>query len=528
MLIDIAAFVFVIGILVFVHELGHFLLAKKAGVLVEKFSLGFGPKLLGFKRGETEYLICALPLGGYVKMFGEGGEGALIIESVEEDSSAYNSGFRNKDKIVGIEGLDLINFSTWKDLLRRLKVEEDKTYSLTIERDDEQFNMEAKSHNFEGAEIYTEQDYPRSFAKQSLLARFQIIFAGPLMNLIFPFFIMPIVFMIGIAVPAYQEQTPVIGLVVEDSDAAKAGFMAEDVITSVNGTAMENWRDVMIVIGTNPGKNLSVIVEREGISKELFIESPTKPGALGQIGIAFNSAAKVGGVVSGTPAEKAGLKEGDKIVAINGQSVQSWFHMASVINNSADKEISLSVQRGADTLTINLTPQAAEDGGRGVIGIERFFEKTIKKYSFTDSIVEGVKDAGRQVVEYTSILVGFVYKLATGQLSLGAAKHSLAGPIGIAQLSGSAAKLGISYLLTLTVLISINLGIINLFPIPMLDGGHVVYLSIEAIRRKPLSMKSMEIAQRIGFFFLITLMLFAVYNDIDRLNVFGKIAELFK
>src|SRR3972149_4094942 len=391
----ILAFLFVIGILVFIHELGHFILAKWSGVKVEKFSLGFGKRILGFRRGETEYLISLLPLGGYVKMYGEGGEGGFIIDNVEPSSQAEKVGFKSGDKLINVEGIDLNNLSRWKQLESTLSKNPEQEYTFVIERDEKKLKLKVKTEGLNGIRAFSEKDYPRSFSNQSILNRFRIVFAGPFMNLALPFLLLPIVFMLGINVPGYLEKPPVIGFVEPDSSASRAG-----------------------------------------------------------------------------------LRTGDKILEVKGQ---------------------------------------------GAIGITPYRDEIQKKYGFFESIVEGFKEAAKLVAEVTVLLLTFLYKLITGKISLGAAGKSIAGPILIAKISGAAAEGGLATLLQFTAFISINLGLINLFPIPMLDGGHILYLAIESIRKRPLSQRTLEICQRVGFTFLIFIMFLAVYNDLSKLK--GSIIE---
>lgn len=520
-------FIFVIGILVLIHEFGHFLVAKRSGVRVEKFSLGFGKKLFGFRRGETQYQLCALPLGGFVKMFGEGGEGSFIVEEITADSPAHKAGFTDGDKIIEIEGYDLTSIPSGKELEGKLKSKPGAEFKFIIEREDKQFEIKAGPDALEGSTVYSESEYPRSFSKQSILSRLGIIVAGPFMNLVFPFVLMPIVFMIGIAVPAYLEKSPTIEYVAKDSAAEKAGFMPGDSISQINDKHVDTWRDVRFAFAENLGSLVVVKVDRGGVSKSISMKAPTTPGGIEDAGIALPLKAVVGKLMTDAPAQKAGVKVGDRIVEINGQPVANWYQMASIISKRPDQEITLLIQRDTEKISIKMKPMLIGESGRGIIGIEPLAEVTLKKYGFLDSIVEGIKTAGQLVVDITNLLLKFVYKLVTGQLSMSAAKSTIGGPIAIAQMSGAALQSGISTLLQFTVYISISLGLINLFPIPVLDGGHVVYLTLEAIRRRPLSIKTLEITQRIGFVFLIMLMLLAVYNDINRLNVFEKLKGLF-
>lgn len=517
------AFIFVIGVLVFVHELGHFLIAKWSRVRVEKFSLGFGKKLLGFRRGETEYLISALPLGGYVKMYGEGAEGNFIIDHVAPASPADNAGFKPGDKIIGIDGMDLLSFPKWRELESTLKENPERECAFVIEREEKKLRLKGAAKDVDGAKIFSEKEYVRSFANQSAWNRFKIVVAGPLMNLALPFLLLPIVFILGISVPAYLEHPPVIGYVEPNSAASAAGFQKGDKILEVNGEHLKTWRDTNIAFQSNPDSLLKVKVERNGDIKTIEFKASSSPEVATAIGLGDPIEPKIGSVVDGTPAEKAGLKKGDKILSINRTEISDWYQMASIIKEKANQEITLIVERNSNQLEVKVTPEPIQGSKQGAIGITPYRDEIIKKYGFFKSTLEGIKEAGKLVAEITVLLFSFLYKLITGKISLGTAGKSIAGPIFIAKVSGSAAQNGLPSLLQFMAFISINLGIINLFPIPMLDGGHVLYLAIESIRRRPLSQRTLEISQRIGLTFLIFIMFLAIYNDLSRLK--GSIIE---
>jgi len=207
--------------------------------------------------------------------------------------------------------------------------------------------------------------------------------------------------------------------------------------------------------------------------------------------------------------------------------------MASIIRGKANQEITLLVKRDNDEFKLKITPESLEETGQGAIGITPYREEIVKKHGFFASIIEGIKEAAGMIYEVTVLLFSFLYKLFTGKISLGTAGKSIAGPLLIAKVSGSAAEGGLASLLQFTSFISINLAIINLLPIPMLDGGHVLYLAIESIKRRPLSQRTLEICQRIGLTFLIFIMFLAIYNDISRLKgsiieSLGRLIETFK
>ena len=524
-MIAIVAFIFVIGILVFIHELGHFLVAKWSGVRVEKFSLGFGKKLFGFTKGETEYLICMLPLGGYVKMYGEGTEGNFIVDKVKAGSVAEKSGFKSGDRIVNVEGLDLKEYERWKQLEAVLEKEPERDFEVTLERDGKPVELQIKPRDLEGNDTYSEKEYPRGFSTQPILNRLAIVVAGPFMNFLLPFIFLPLVFMIGITVPAYLERAPEIGYINPESPAAEAGFIKGDKILEIEGGKVSNWRDVNIAVQTNPDVEIDIKVDREGSEQVIPVLAKASPEGVVAIGFSEPIPAKVGGVMDGTPADTAALEKGDRIAEINGVSIADWDQMASIIKQNAGNELTVAIERGEEVFDVSITPEPLGEDGAGAIGIQIFTEEVVKQYGFFESIVKGVQEAAKMIIEVVVLLFGFLFKLVTGKIALGTAGKSLAGPILIAKVSGSAAENGIAQLLQFTCFISINLAIINLFPIPMLDGGHVVYLAIEAIKKKPLSQRSMEISQKIGLTLLLFIMFLAIYNDISRVK--GDIVSSF-
>jgi len=349
---NILSFIIVLGVLIFFHEFGHFLIARFFGVGVEKFSLGFGPRLIGKKVGITDYRISAIPLGGYVKMVGE-----------EPD-----------------------------------------------------------------AEIDPEE-IPLSFTHKHVAKRMLIVAAGPVFNIILA---------------------------------------------------------VIIFFG-------------------IFLSSGT-----------FVLKPSVGSVKQGAPAFSAGLEKGDLIIAINESAINSWDEMAEIINGSKGKTIRLAVRRGDSTQNFTIAPEQVttknifgEDIQRYIIGITASGES----YSKDLNLFQAFSESLLQTYRVTELMVVIIAKLITGDIST----DTLGGPIMIAQMAGDSAKAGIGSLISFIALISINLAIINLLPIPVLDGGHLLFFSIEAIKGSPVSIKVREIAQQIGLFLLILLMILVFYNDISRI-----------
>ena len=351
MLTTIFATAIVLGILVFVHELGHFILAKKLGVGILKFSLGFGPKLIGKKIGETEYQIAVFPLGGFVKPLGE-----------------------------------------------------------------------------DPQEEIKEEDRHRSLWAQPIWKRALIIGAGPFFNF----------------------------------------FLAAVLFSSIN----------------------------------LF-------------GIPYYPS-KIGEVSPGLPAEQAGLKKGDVILSIDGEELKKWDDLSKIIRNSKGKDLLLKVKRDGETLEIKVTPKPStqknlfgEEVPVFIIGIAPFDEIVVQKVGPFEAVGKGLSQTWFGIKLTVVGIIKLIQRVIPAK--------TIGGPILIAQLAGEQAKRGLLSLALFMAILSINLGVINLFPIPVLDGGHFLFLGLEAILRKPLSVKKMEIAQQIGLIFIILLMLFAFYNDVIRI-----------
>ncbi len=528
-MITILAFIFVIGILVFFHELGHFLLAKRSNIRVEQFSLGFGPKLVSFVRGETEYLISALPLGGYVKMYGEGKEGNIIVESVADTESPLASG----DRIIGIKGFSLEKYPSWEKLLYVLRSDSNQQKELEVERGGKIYSFLINHSALHDIEAYYEKDYQRGFSAKSITDRFLVVIAGPAMNFIIPFFFMPLVFMFGISVSGYLEDPPDITYVKKNSPAHLSGFAAGDRILSINGKEVKSWRDVNIGVHSNPDSLLEFRVRTGSETRTLALFAEAGPDGRVETGFARPIAATIEQVSESRPAWKAGIRPGDKIKAIDGVEVTDWNHMSDIIAESGGKRLDFTIERGGDEMNFLLAAEMEQGIERYIIGITPRTDSVLKKYGFFESIRRGVAEAARMTVEITILFFGFLFKLVTGKIALATAGKTVAGPLLIAKVSGDVAQSGISNLLQFTSLISINLALINLLPIPMLDGGHLLYLGIEKIKRKPLSVKTLEITQRIGFSFLIFIMAAALYNDILRMrgdifSQFGRILDLFR
>ncbi|MCX5693483.1 MAG: RIP metalloprotease RseP [Candidatus Omnitrophica bacterium] len=360
-MLSLVSFIIVLSILVIVHEFGHFIVAKKMGVRVEKFSIGFGPEIAGVTKGGTRYCISIMPLGGYVKLAGE----------------------------TGAEG---VKGEKWEYLSRTVG------------------------------------------------ERVRIILAGPLLNYILAFLIFSFVFIVG---------------------------------------------------------------------------NPTLT-------------AKVGKVMPGYPAESAGLKAGDNIININGKDVIYWEDITNIVHASKNQEIKLLVNRDGGQINIMVMPKYQEIstifGSKksvSIIGIAPSDEVVYVKYGFIKSIYMGAD----KLWTLTYITCRALWASITGAIPI---KESMTGPIGIFYITGQAAKLGLVYLLQLMGILSASLAIFNLLPVPVLDGGHILFLAIEKIRKKPVSLKMQENVTQVGMGLLIVLMLFVFYNDFNRFGIFEKIAQIFE
>ncbi len=439
----ILAAIVVLGILIFVHELGHFLVAKRSGVGVLKFSLGFGPKLVGVKRGETEYLLSALPLGGYVKMIGE-----------------------------------------------------DPTDPLP-----------------EAA------DPARSFSQKTVGTRARIILAGPLANLA-----LPVVIFWGIfAIVGQPYFLPIVGTPEQGSPAAQAGLLPGDRVQALDGVRIERWTDVEVAVQASSGKPLNFTMTRDGRTFDVRLAPRVVAtrDIFGQetqawdVGLHPLLSTRIGQVLPGHVAEQAGLRSGDRILALNGTPVVEWEQLAKTIHGSPGKPVRLTVERDGQRFEVEATPRptkqqtAAGEEEIGLIGIGPAPESHYQRLNPVAALVDGVKETARLSVV---IVQGFV-KLIQGSIS----PKTIGGPILITQIAGEVVRRGTVQLLSFTAFLSINLAILNLLPIPVLDGGHLLFSLIEWLRGKPISLRKREIAQQVGLALLVGLMIFAFYNDIFRL-----------
>ena len=424
------AFLFLLSVLVFVHELGHFLAARRIGVRVLTFSLGFGPKLLKIKRGDTEYCICALPLGGYVKMAGE---------TPDEPRSGADDEFLSKTK--------------WQ--------------------------------------------------------RFQVLIMGPVMNLVLAVIVLAIALSQGVEVPAFLDKSPVVGAVTAASPAATAGIQTGDLITSVGGRSVDTWDEVESLISSKAGIDVAITFVRDNQTRNVTVK-PVPEGRLeiGRIGVLPASKPVVNSLEKGRPAERAGIKPGDVLMAIDDQPIVRPEDLKAFIEKGGVRPITLAIERDGKELRFEVTPEKRPEGPR--IGLTPGEPMKFVKLGPVDALAESVK----RNYEMSGLIFTTLGGLFTGQTSV----RALQGPVGIAQLSGESAQAGwVTYLLTMAM-ISLNLGLLNLMPVPILDGGHILIMALEGIARRDFSMQAKEKMLLAGFVVLMMLMVTVISNDLTRIS----------
>ena len=534
----IVPFVVLLGILIFVHELGHFLVARWCGVKVEVFSLGFGKKILQHKRGDTVYAISIIPLGGYVKMFGEqSGEGIseedkkvsfthktvwqrmaivlagplmnfffavfifffiglvgeenhkAVIGDIAKESFAYSSGFRSGDLITSVNSQ---NVRSLEDFQRYLQLHEkqDSKLEVTVEREGSGLK---ESLSFTAPA----KDNPNPVSRYDFI----IDIDG----------LMP--YSIGTTVG-----------VINGSVAASLGLKTGDQVTAINGVNVIYWRELETVVQSIDGRqSIELKTLSEGKEGVITISSLGKERiGLKDLGLE-SSELYLGNVLKDSPAQKAGLMVGDRILKVGSEPVNKWEDLLkSVKGFDGSKPLAFTVQRGAETKVLEITPKETKfmspqgrEEKRFTVGISPNISiapsQYVKVYAggFGSSIVHGFEKTWDVSV---MTMLSFA-RLFAGDIS----PKNIGGVISIGQAAHETFKIGISQFLQMMGLISVNLFILNLLPVPVLDGGHLVFYTIEALKGSPLSGRKMEIAQQVGLALLMSLMVFALFNDVTRL-----------
>jgi regulator of sigma E protease len=432
------AFVLVLGIIIFVHEFGHLIVAKAFGMRVFVFSFGFGKRLFGFQWGDTDCRVSAIPLGGYVKLEGEPGD------HISEDTAALG------------DGRDFLSRPRWQ--------------------------------------------------------RFLVYLAGPAMNAALTIALLSGFYMVGFAVEGSRYDRPVVGAVDAGSPAEKAGIVPGDEILSIDGRAVPTWEDAQYHVVLRPEKTLSLRVRRGAEEREVSLRSEaTAVERIGSIGV--HPLVRVGQVLPGQPAEAAGLRPDDAILTIDGRPLQTFSDIPPIVGASAGKALSFRVWREGAVLDLPIVPADAGSGPK--VGIAP--KTVLKKFGPAAAVGEALRwtwDMTRQTFDV-------VARLVTAQIS----PKTMMGPLGIAQASGDAARGGAGSLLFLVAVISLQVGILNLFPLAPLDGGHLAILAVEGAARRDLSPAVKGWIMNAGAAAIFLLIGLVLYSDISKMGFVQRLLQ---
>jgi regulator of sigma E protease len=558
--------VILLGLLIFVHELGHFLVAKYFNIKVEVFSLGFGPKILTHKRGDTVYAISAIPLGGYVKMFGDDptapidpseravsfthkpvaqriavvlagplmnlffalvvfsgvaaiGESLIAsrIGDVKETSAAFAAGFRSGDSVIAVNGESL---STWDNFIAKIEASPDQQLSVTLERAGQPITLEVT---------------PKLAPNKNIMSWSRMV--GELEGLTF------------------QSRSTFVGIRGLNTPAGQAGLRTADQIKSVNGTSVGTWREFrsQVELAAQSGAALVIEAERghfDDVSsqvsdtqslKSIRVEIVPPADAMGKSGDEVFASLGIespdlylAGLEKNAPAAKAGLKQGDRLISIDGKPVNNFEEVVMLVRSFGErlpkesdasaagpKPLDIVISRDGDErvfsiapdLRDRMTPQGKEET-RFEIGIRPLIVDAVpatieaQAAGWGDAFSQGFQ----QTMRWTSLTVLSFVRLFQAEVS----PKNIGGFLSIGQMAKRSWQIGPAQFLNIMGIISINLFILNLLPVPVLDGGHLLFFTIEAVKGAPLSVRKMEIAQQIGIVLLLFLMVFALFNDVTR------------
>jgi regulator of sigma E protease len=435
MIITILSTAFVLGILIFVHELGHFWAARRIGIKVLAFSLGFGPKLLGFKKGETLYKLSAVPFGGYVKMAGE---------------EAFDEGYAAK---------------------------------------------------------------PGDYMAAPWWGRVLMAFAGPGANLATAFLLLSLVGVIGVRLPDFA---PLVGTVEKGGPAETAGLMPGDHIVSLGGVPLKSWHQLEQSWPQRPAQgasdSLAMALRRGGAELMVMLPAAGRDDLLGSMGPAIGP--ELGELVVGAPAYQAGMQKGDLVLAIDGREVATWDEMRTIIYAHPERTVRLKVKRGADTIFVEVTPIPQQLPGQGTVGVIGISPPSYGSYTVRWPIHQAVLLGAANTLAATLRTYGFLGQLVTKPK---AASQQLGGFVMIGQMAGQSAKKGLSDLLQLMAVLSVSLFVLNLLPLPVLDGGVIFFSLLEGARKRPLPGKVQAAIQQVGVTLLLLLVAYTLFNDFSRI-----------
>jgi regulator of sigma E protease len=428
-----------IGVMIMIHELGHFWAARFFDVKVETFSFGFGPRLFGFRRGDTDYRFSLLLFGGYVRMAGE--------------------------QMVDAAGVDISD--------------------------------------------------PRGLLSKPRWQRAIIAFAGPFMNLVLAVGLLTGLFMVKYPKVADEDMRAVIGHVTPDSPAAKAGLEDGDRIVKLDGQQNPTWEDVDLKQIAGAKQPMFLTIERNGKRFDTtVIPTLSESTGGGYVGWDERGEVQIASVEPGYPAEKAGLKKGDLLVAVNGQPIHSSTKFQELTRSSAGKPIEIELQRDGQNQTVSVQPVYAKLDGppaRWMIGVteQQKLHVITTRLSLPDALRESISENSKGALLFVHVIEGIVRRSVSARI--------ITGPIGIAQLSGDAAREGPSAFVVLMAMVSLQLAILNLLPIPIFDGFSILTLLVEIVMQRDLSLNVKEALFRVGFVFIMMLLAFVIYNDISKI-----------
>ncbi|MFS8046904.1 RIP metalloprotease RseP [Rhizobium sp. BR 314] len=540
---NVITFVFVLSLLVFVHEMGHYLVGRWSGIRIMAFSIGFGPEIAGFtdKHG-TRWKLSLIPLGGYVRFFGDEDASSKVdvdqlsamteeeraqsfagaklwkraatvaagpianfilaiaifavlfsvygrtaadpvVAMVTRDGAAAEAGIKPGDRLVAIDG---VNVTTFDEVQRYVSLRPGRTIALTVERDGQKRDFQIVPKLVEDTD---------QFGNKMEMGR------------------------IGIALI-----DPVVTVVEPAGPAAKAGILAGDRLIAIDGNNVATYYDIGRYVSDRPGKNVVLTMQRNGQMRDFPVVPKTVTDTdasgnkrdVGSIGIGPIDPL-IGSIASNSPAASVGLELGDRILSVDGRAVGSVGEVQRYAAAHADKPVSLSVERNGQTRDVSVTPKVSEEldvfgasakiASIGITDGQKPPKLRYQSYGPLQAIGEGVK----QTVNIVSGTFDYLGNVIGGYMKA----DQLGGPIRVAQMSGQMATLGFSAVLQFAAILSVSIGLLNLMPVPVLDGGHLMFYAIEAVRGKPLGARAQDIAFRIGFAMVLSLMVFATWNDIS-------------
>ncbi|MGY5811513.1 RIP metalloprotease RseP [Rhizobium sp. LEGMi198b] len=540
---NVITFVFVLSLLVFVHEMGHYLVGRWSGIRIMAFSIGFGPEVAGFTdRHGTRWKLSIIPLGGYVRFFGDEDASSKtdvdqlsamteeerarsfagaklwkraatvaagpianfilaiaifavlfgvygrtvadpVVAVVMRGGAAAEAGIERGDRLVAIDGTKV---TTFDEVQRYVGLRPGRNIVLTVERDGQKRDFRIVPKLVEDTD---------QFGNKMEMGRIGIALVDPLVTAVEP-----------------------------GGPAAKAGVQAGDRLIAVDGNNVATYYDIARYVTDHAGKNLVLTVERNGQTRDFPMVPETlnatdasgKKKDVGSIGISPIDPL-VASIAPDSPAQEAGIALGDRILSVDGRVIDSIGEVQRYVASRQDKPVTLSVKRSGGTLDVQVTPKKTEEpdafgnemeiNSIGITDGQKPFKLRYEAYGPFQALGEGVRQTGSIVsgtFEYLGNVIGGYMKA-----------DQLGGPIRVAQLSGQMATLGFSAVLQFAAILSVSIGLLNLMPVPVLDGGHLMFYAIEAVRGKPLGARAQDIAFRIGFAMVLSLMVFATWNDIS-------------